>query len=111
MKVSHCFEITLDGLKIFIAANVKQSNSQWLLCLHGIQSSKELFDGLFELPLASNFSMLALDLVGFGKSSKPENFSYDIKDQAIVVTEVLRLIRMRKLHIVGHSLGGMIGTL
>ena len=111
MKISHRFEVNVNDLKLFISANVKESNANWLLCLHGIQSSKKLFDGLFEQPFASNFSVLALDLVGFGQSSKPEKFSYDINDQAIVVMEVLKLISVRRLHIVRHSLGGMIGTI
>jgi hypothetical protein len=111
MKSPHTFEIVIDGLKIDMAANVKHSHSSWLLCLHGLQSNKQLFDGFFEQQLASGFSVLALDLVGFGKSSKPDEFSYDIQDQANVVVEVVRMLDVQSLHIIGHSLGGMIGTL
>jgi len=54
---------------------------------------------------------LVIDFVGFGKSSKPKDFSYDIKDQAEICKQIINLLKIEKLHIIGHSMGGMIGTL
>lgn len=93
-----------------ISTNIRKVSDEWILCLHGIQSNKELFSDIFSIPLFDKYSMLAIDFVGFGESDKPENFSYDINDQAHLCSALIEKLKIDKAHIIGHSLGGMVGT-
>lgn len=104
-------ELDWVGKKISISVNIQEKTDQWIFCMHGIQSNKELFDPIFTLPQFQNFSILAFDFVGFGESQKPVNFSYTLEDQLKIATELIKFLHISKFHIIGHSLGGMVGTL
>ena len=49
-------------------------------------------------------------MVGFGNSEKKNSFSYDLFDQVQIVKNLIDYLRIKKVVIVGHSFGGMIGT-
>ena len=89
----------------------KGNFKKWVVFLHGIQSNKELFKDLIKQPFLKDYSLLTLDFVGFGKSSKPENFSYDIQEQANICKEIINNLGIKELNLIGHSLGGMVGIL
>lgn len=101
--------LKIGGLSI--SAHLREAGSCWLVFLHGLQSCKTLFDPLFQDPRFNEFSILAIDLVGFGHSSKPEDFSYDLTEQAEVFQKALESLGIQEMHLIGHSLGGMVGTL
>lgn len=88
-----------------------KSTDEWVVCFHGLQSCKDIFDPLLVRPFFQRYSTLAIDFVGFGGSSKPEDFTYDLQDQANICELVIKKIGIKKMHIIGHSMGGMIGTL
>lgn len=52
-----------------------------------------------------------MDFVGFGGSDKPEDFSYDLKAQSDIVIGLLNSLQVSQVHLIGHSRGGMTGTL
>lgn len=70
-----------------------------------------MFHKLVSRPLFNNYSLLLIDFVGFGNSSKPETFSYDLMDQALICQEIITSLDLRNIQIIGHSMGGMVGTL
>ncbi len=105
------FNVSYKGFSLKVAAFVQERSSEYLLCLHGLQANKELFKPLLEQEFVAKYSFIAIDCIGFGNSSKPEDFSYDIEEQAHIVNEVINQLAIKKLHIIGHSLGGVIGTL
>ena len=49
-------------------------------------------------------------MVGFGNSEKKNSFSYDLFDQVQIVESLMDYLKIKKVIIVGHSFGGMIGT-
>lgn len=53
--------------------------------------------------------VLALDLRGFGGSEKPAS-GYSMEDQARFVAEALKRLDVHGATVVGHSLGGTVGT-
>lgn len=90
---------------------VARRTDQWVVCLHGLQANAELFSDLFNQSFLDNYSLLAISFIGFGDSTKPDDFSYDVADQAEVTKLVLNELGIKQLHLIGHSLGGMVGTL
>lgn len=82
-----------------------------LVCLHGLESNRNMFSALEELCVHRKFSTVYIDLIGFGKSSKPDDFPYTIEDQAAVMDLVFEKLGLQKFCLIGHGLGGMVGTL
>jgi len=105
------FSVTLGEHNLEVSSVTKTGSSEWIIALHGIQSSKELFSDFSKQSFLKNYSFLAMDLIGFGESSKPESFSYDIADQAKTIKQIVRRLGIEKVHIIGHSLGGAVGTI
>lgn len=106
--------IIVEGKKVSFTLTPPYADpsSSHLLFLHGLQSQKEAFYQLQQsLSSSLSFPQLAIDLIGFGHSDKPKDFTYDIADQARIIIQILNALHIIKVHIIGHSLGGMIGTL
>ena len=94
-----------------ISAKLKGSSDELILFVHGLGCSKESFDAAFDFPDFAGFQLLAVDLVGYGGSSRPRDFSYSMEDQAEILRLLLDEIRPTKIHIVAHSMGGAVGLL
>lgn len=101
-----------DGLSFKVSILIsQQKEANWVIGLHGLQSNKEMYQSLYSQSCFDSFSKLAIDFIGFGNSSKPIDFSYDIKDQARIVEKIIEKLNIKSFHLIGHSLGGMVGTL
>ena len=59
--------------------------------------------------LSAEFHCLAPDLLGFGESERP-NVHYAIDLEVACLAEHLNVLRLRRVYVVGHSLGGWIAT-
>ena len=78
-----------------------------LYMVHGIGSRKITWDGLIP-ELKDNFTCVSYDLRGHGDSPIPDT-PYSL-DQLVEDLEALRQrLGHEKIHVIGHSLGGMIG--
>ena len=60
--------------------------------------------------LAERHRVYAVDLLGHGRTDKPLDASYKIADLAQFVKDFMMALEIEHAHIVGHSLGGAIGT-
>ncbi len=95
-----------------VAANFREAGPDLLLFLHGLGCSKDSFHHIWKRIDLADFSVLAVDLIGFGDSAESSNFSYTMEAQAQVCADVLdKFFDDRKLHIVGHSMGGAVALL
>ncbi len=95
----------------FCLQRKKGSGPDWLVLLHGLQANQHVFNEILTDPHFSGYSVLTLDLIGFGNSDKSHGFSYELTDQAQLISELLEKEKIRKFSIIGHSAGAMIGTL
>lgn len=76
-----------------------------LVLVHGIGANKDHWPRLARR-LASRFRILALDLPGFGESSKEGDFS--MTGQAEAVVAFADAVGLRRFHLAGSSMGGRI---
>ncbi|ADU30252.1 alpha/beta fold hydrolase [Evansella cellulosilytica] len=90
-----------------IYCEYKLNNKPPLLLLHGFVSSTYTFNKLIPL-LSEHFSIIAIDLPGFGKSEKSKSFVYSFESYASLVVECMKHFEINKVSIVGHSMGGQI---
>ena len=98
--------------KITINYEKKGRGNQPLLLIHGFGSSLRNWDDVIA-KLANNklldkkFTLYAIDLKGYGFSSKPKDNKYTIKDQAEIVKAFIENYSLKHPVIVGHSMGGV----
>jgi pimeloyl-ACP methyl ester carboxylesterase len=94
--------LTLDSLDI---SYVKEGNgNKTLLFLHGLSSNSDAWSKNIET-LSKNHTCIALDLPGYGKSSKPK-VNYTPTFFADVVYQFLQKLKLKNVVLVGHSMGG-----
>ena len=78
-----------------------------ILLLHGFSANKDNWPRLAG-SLTENYHVVAVDLPGFGESSKIETDSYNIASQAKRVNRIVETLGLKKFHIGGNSMGGAI---
>lgn len=100
-------EVRVNG--ILISCLFQKGGGEAIVFIHGLGASKESFLEAFGREEFQPFTMLSTDLVGFGNSDKPADFSYLMKDQASVLKETIDRFGVGKFHLVAHSMGGIIG--
>jgi pimeloyl-ACP methyl ester carboxylesterase len=78
-----------------------------VVALHGLGGTKISF-----LPtaaaLAERFRLIALDLPGFGDSTKPLGAPYDARYFARATVALLDALELERVHLVGNSMGGRV---
>ncbi|MEV4476654.1 alpha/beta fold hydrolase [Nonomuraea sp. NPDC049504] len=80
-----------------------------LLLVHGSASSLRSWDAMVPL-LAERHHVIRIDLLGHGRSGKPDDRSYATPDQARRVGEALDRLGMEHAVVAGHSSGGVVAT-
>lgn len=78
-----------------------------IILIHGFLSSTYTFNKLIPL-LAEHFSVLAIDLPGFGRSEKSATFRYSYSNYAHLVVKCMEHFSIQKAVLAGHSMGGQI---
>jgi len=106
----HKYWANLDGLKIRYRESGKE-NERHILFIHGLGSSSDRWLGIPDA-LSANFHTVALDLPGFGESSKPVTMNYTIQNFREKIVDFINKLGINdgKTSIVGHSLGGYIAA-
>lgn len=94
-----------------LSVNLRPNPDKLIVFLHGWGGSKECFAEAFSSEELKDYGLCAVDLLGFGKSEKPEDFSYDLLDHAHVAALAVNSLKASRVYLVGHSMGGGIGIL
>jgi 3-oxoadipate enol-lactonase len=84
-----------------------QGKGEPLLILRGLGRSSRYWLG-FEKQLAKAFKVIQIDLRGLGRTSVPMAWTDSIDDLAEDCVAVLDQLKIRKAHVFGLSLGGMV---
>jgi len=105
------FSVRIDGELLEVASAVREADDNLLFFIHGLGCSKDSFRSFWNRPDFVHNSALAIDLPGFGDSSKPDRFSYTMRDQARVCAEILMMYSDKRLHLVTHSMGCAVALL
>jgi alpha-beta hydrolase superfamily lysophospholipase len=94
-----------------LSVNIKEGHIGDILFLHGLGCSKESFDDVFKNNFFAGLRLIAPDLLGFGESSKPVDYSYTMNEHANTLKKLLFILKSERPVIVAHSMGGAIGLL
>lgn len=80
-----------------------------VLFVHGLGGSSEYWKQTLACPEMEKYRCLAIDMLGFGRSSKPKDFDYSMEKHAETIREFLALKKVNKVIYIGHSMGGSVG--
>ncbi len=83
---------------------IDKGEGEAVLLLHGWGARADIYGSVIN-PICSHYRVIAPDLPGFGSSDEP-SFPYSIEDYAGFVTELLKALDLKKVHLMGHSHGG-----
>ncbi|WP_269526739.1 alpha/beta fold hydrolase [Coraliomargarita parva] len=81
-----------------------------VLLLHGKNFSGSYFETTARALSAVGYRVLIPDQIGFGKSSKPAHYQYSFQQLAANTAELLDAVEAGPVHVLGHSMGGMLAT-
>jgi pimeloyl-ACP methyl ester carboxylesterase len=105
--------LTIQGQKLQMAyMNIKPENrnGKTVLLLHGKNFAGNYWEQTAKDLAKNGFQVVIPDQIGFGKSSKPQNIQYTFQLLARNTKAVLDELKVGKVSVVGHSMGGMVAT-
>jgi pimeloyl-ACP methyl ester carboxylesterase len=85
-------------------------NGKNVLLLHGKNFNGAYWQTTINQLTKEGFRVVVPDQIGFGKSSKPEHFQYTFQQLAENTKALLDTLGIKKIAILGHSMGGMVAT-
>jgi pimeloyl-ACP methyl ester carboxylesterase len=104
-QFSRKIELTRCGVELF-AYEVGPEDGPIVVLVHGLADEADTWRHIL-LPLSQGWRVIAFDLPGFGRSSKPHR-PYNMEFFQQVLLELLEVQGIKTVRLVGHSLGGMI---
>ncbi|HEX9708866.1 MAG TPA: alpha/beta hydrolase [Candidatus Thermoplasmatota archaeon] len=109
----HFLPLTLYGEDVRLAfmdvPPTGPANGRAVVLLHGANFFGEYWAGTIEALAAEGYRVVVPDQIGFGRSSKPL-IPYNFHDMAANTRRLLEALGIERAAIVGHSMGGMLGT-
>ncbi|RZK04191.1 MAG: alpha/beta hydrolase, partial [Flavobacterium sp.] len=86
------------------------ANGKTLLLLHGKNFNAAYWEETIASLTKKGFRVIAPDQIGFGKSTKPEHYQYSFNQLAANTKALLDELKIGKVIVLGHSMGGMVAT-
>lgn len=82
-----------------------------IVLLHGFLLSSSYWSKLVPLLLKDGYRVVTIDLLGFGKATKPKNIKYDYQNHINHINSIINKLGINDPFIlVGHSMGGLIAS-
>lgn len=97
----------VDGKQI---AYVRDGLGEPILLIHGITTYSFIWRKIIPL-LTHKYEVIALDLLGCGESDKPLDVDYSINNQAEIIAKFIAELKLEKVHLVAHDIGGGIAQI
>ncbi|MEO9482052.1 MAG: alpha/beta hydrolase [Ekhidna sp.] len=87
-----------------IVYKIHEGEKPWLLLIHGFPTASYDWYKIWK-PLSERYSLVALDMLGFGYSDKPNPHPYSIMQQADLVEDLLAHLNISECHLLAHDYG------
>jgi pimeloyl-ACP methyl ester carboxylesterase len=88
----------------------KQANGLTIALLHGKNFCAATWRDTIAALAAAGYRVIALDQIGFCKSSKPERYQYSFQQLARNTHDLLTSLGIGEVRLLAHSTGGMIAV-
>ena len=94
----------------YMDVHPKQANGKTVVLLHGKNFNGAYWKQTIEALTAEGYRVVVPDQIGFGKSSKPAGYQFTFQQLAQNTRAVLDELKIGKIYLLGHSMGGMLAT-
>jgi pimeloyl-ACP methyl ester carboxylesterase len=98
-------DVNLPGRRV---STLTMGDGPDVVCVHGLGATKASFFDAAAALTRAGYRVHALDLPGFGGSSKPIAAPYSARWFAETVVEVMDALDVDRAHLVGNSMGGRV---
>ena len=99
--------IKVDGYRVHYLAMGPASGPAVIL-VHGLGGRAEDWWNVAPGMAKAGFRVYMPDLLGFGRSQQPADFSYSVRDQAAIVVDFMDALGVKQADVAGWSMGGWI---
>jgi pimeloyl-ACP methyl ester carboxylesterase len=99
--------IMVDGYRMHYLA-MGPSGGPPVLLIHGLGGRAEDWWNVAPVFAKAGFRVYMPDLLGFGRSQQPADFSYSVRDQAAIVVAFMDALAVKQADVAGWSMGGWI---
>ena len=82
------------------------AGGQPVVLVHGLGGSAEDWQNLAPYLVKAGFRVYTPDLIGYGRSEQPTDFSYSVRDEAEVVVGFMDALGLKQVDLGGWSMGG-----
>lgn len=103
----HSHFINVDGVRVHYQ-EFGDAAKRPIVLIHGYTASVFVWHKVAPLLADAGFRVIAVDLVGFGYTSKPRWFSYTIDAQARMIARFMQQLGIGRAVIAGSSYGGAV---
>jgi pimeloyl-ACP methyl ester carboxylesterase len=107
------YSLTSQGEKLRMAfMDVKPAgtpNGKTVVLFHGKNFCAATWQGTVAALTAAGYRVIAVDQIGFCKSSKPAHYQFSFQQLAGNTHALLASLGISRVIIIGHSMGGMLG--
>lgn len=107
--VDHSRFAEVDGVPIHYQES-GNANHPAIVLIHGFSSSTLVWSRVFLRLAEAGWRVIAIDLLGYGYSSKPRRAEYTIDSQARMVCGLLEKLGIEQAHLIGSSYGGAVAA-
>ncbi|WP_379965451.1 alpha/beta fold hydrolase [Epilithonimonas sp. UC225_85] len=87
-----------------------KANGKTVVLLHGKNFNGAYWKTTIDALTKEGFRVIVPDQIGFGKSSKPTDYQFTFQQLVQNTKAILDDLKIDKIYLLGHSMGGMIAT-
>jgi pimeloyl-ACP methyl ester carboxylesterase len=98
---------TVDGYRVHYFTAGAPDGSPVVL-IHGLGGRADNWRGLAPYIARAGYRVYMPDLIGYGNSAKPKNFSYSVGDEAAIVIDFMHQLGLKRVDLGGWSMGGWV---
>jgi pimeloyl-ACP methyl ester carboxylesterase len=109
----HYISLSIQKEKLrmtYMDAQPTKANGHVVMLLHGKNFSGAYWRETAKALAANGYRVIIPDQIGFGKSSKPHTIQYTFQLLAQNTKAILDTLGIKKVCVLGHSMGGMVAT-
>lgn len=107
---SYHFSSQNQELKMSYMYLKKSEHKKNIVLLHGKNFSGAYWESTAQWLFNNGYNVVIPDQIGFGKSTKPENYQFSFAALANNTFNLLEQLGLDKFTVVGHSMGGMLAS-
>ncbi|MFT4091381.1 MAG: alpha/beta hydrolase [Asticcacaulis sp.] len=86
------------------------ANGRTAVLLHGKNFCGATWEETIATLSRAGYRVVAIDQIGFCKSSKPAAYQFSLSQLAANTHDLLKALKVDKVTLIGHSMGGMLAT-